>query len=446
MKEKKRKKIAVLFQCGFEYRSTLLSGLILELQENYEVIGFSRKCDSRYLKEYFHNYKINYIEFEDEVVEKNRSIIENYNLAARKARFRLLGIDNFNYFNEDRKIKVTDYVLGNKVIYKLFQYLARKINHVHYSSKRVQKLFKEHHVTDFILCGYMGTGAISFALNAKKLDINVWLIMNNWKNIYVNNFIPFRPKKIFTWNQQMSHKYSLLNTHIEKDNFIVSGNTVFDRFYNYKPCKNRIFYEKKYGFLNTQPILLYTMLSPEAYTNELESILLIDKLLDKIYTDPKTKPFLLLRRNPLDKINKLKIQENENVVYAENYYDDHSGKELMIQSEEGENEWMDLIFHSEILLNVASTVTLEALMLNTPVINIEFNGEGTTDKELKRFTNAPFYSSLKENKNIAICETILDMENSLKKFLNDKKKTIKIPGVVGPFDGNATKRIVEEIN
>ena len=73
---------------------------------------------------------------------------------------------------------------------------------------------------------------------------------------------------------------------------------------------------------------------------------------------------------------------------------------MLIQSEAGEIEWLDLLYHSKLNLSVPSTATLEFLTLNKKVYNIEFNANNEIDNRLKQFFNAGFYRDLFDDKRV----------------------------------------------
>jgi hypothetical protein len=237
------------------------------------------------------------------------------------------------------------------------------------------------------------------------------------------------------------------NTHIKATDIVVSGNPSFDRFFQYQPFHTKDYYAKKYKFDLNRPIILYSMISPKAYEGEKDSIELINKRLIEQYPEINHRPIIILRRNPIDETEaNEEYFSGDNVRYADNYFESSYDNAVFVQLNEGEIEWMDLLYHAHININVASTVTLEALMSNTPVINIEFDSTGEQNKHLSRYANAPFYQPLHGRKDVAIVQNIDECMEVIHAFLYEEVTIEKLYPILEYFDGKATQRILKEID
>jgi hypothetical protein len=74
--------------------------------------------------------------------------------------------------------------------------------------------------------------------------------------------------------------------------------------------------------------------------------------------------------------------------------------DLIVQSAEGEAEWLDLLQHCAMNLSVPSTVSLEFLTLNKPILNIAYNSKGEIDSRINQFFEAGFYFPLFETDSV----------------------------------------------
>ena len=89
-----------------------------------------------------------------------------------------------NYFKEDRKVKISDYVLGNKLINKLLGLYVRKKLSTYYIDTELKKIYEEKGITDLIIAGYPSSESITLATTASSIDSNVWLVINSWKDFH----------------------------------------------------------------------------------------------------------------------------------------------------------------------------------------------------------------------------------------------------------------------
>lgn len=436
--------IVVLF--GFETKNFFGSGLYEHLSKEHKVVVLRRNFPTKNFAEYIEKYNLDVVEI-DQKATKKRLRSEALFLASRRARQRIKNIENFNYFKADRERKVSDYILGNRLVYKMLGMRARAEVLQYYHDSDLEKIYERQGITDLIIAGYSSPESIALANTAIQNGRNVWLVINSWKDFYVNDLIPFTPTKTFVWSQQMRDKLLLSNSHISTFDIIVSGNPSFDRFFEYEPVHAKTYYGEKYNFDSKRPLILYSMISPKAYEHEKEIIELINQKLISLYPNKKQCPVIMLRRNPIDETPMDETYfSGDNVRYADNYFEGSYENAVFVQLDEGETEWMDLLYHSDININVASTVTLEALMMKTPVINVEFDSKGHRDVLLSRYAEAPFYKTLHNRRDVVIVHTLDICMDAIDRFLTENFVIEDVTLILERFDGQATQRILEEIN
>jgi len=436
--------LVVLF--GFETKNYFESGLFKKLVEKYKVVVLKRNFKSKNFDAFIEKYDLDVVEF-DEAQFNNPTKVQELYTASRKARQRINGGENFNYFKADRDTKFSDYILGNFFTNSLLKQFSEYSLDKNAVDKYIEKVYKEYKVTDLLMAGYSSKSALSLARTAQKNGLNIWLTINSWKDFFVNSYIPFNPTKIFSWNEGMKKQIVSLNSHIEQNSIEVVGNLSFDRFYNYTPVNSIDYYSTKYGFNKNRPIILYTMISPRAYPHEKDIIELINKRLIEKFEDEEQRPIIVLRSNPIDETELVNsYYTGNNVVYADNYFDASYKNAVFCQLGEGENEWLDLLHYCKLNINVASTVTLEALLMNKPVINIEFSPSGKKDQELSRYSSAPFYKPLLNRKDVSIIDNIDDCINQIIEYKDGNTKVEDLSSILVNLEQNTTDAILGTIS
>jgi len=435
--------LVVLF--GFETKNYFESGLFNKLKKEYKVIVLKRNFQSKNFDEFIKKYNLEVIEF-DEAQFKNPTKIQELYIASRKAQQRISGVKNFNYFKADRDIKFSDYILGNCFTNSLLKEFSEYSLDNNAVDKVIEKVYKEYQVTDLLMAGYSSKSAASLARTAQKYGLNIWLTINSWKDFFVNSYIPFTPTKIFSWNKEMKKQILSLNSHINPDSVEVVGNLSFDRFYNYQPVNSIDYYSIKYHFNKKRPIILYTMISPRAYPYEKDIIELINKKLINKFKDEEYRPLIVLRSNPIDETELIdSYYTGNNVVYADNYFDASYKDAVFCQLPEGEIEWLDLLYYSKLNINIASTVTLEALLMHKPVINIEFSSSGKKDEELSRYSNAPFYKPLLNREDVSIVDNIDDCINQIIDYKDRNIKIEDLSSILVDLEKNTADKVIDFI-
>ena len=411
-----KKKIGIFIQWGFhELRSVILSGLAKELNSKYEAVIYTFDKDSKLYQSYLDEAGCKYKYLDKNLFKLPISKIDSINQSIRKAYMRINGVGNFRNYAKPKDLSPLDFLKGNKLVWNVFSFLTRKNLPAKYKHNELISFFKKEGLTDILMVGYSNINNQVIAFSAQAANIKVWSLVNSWKDLYTNDFVSFTPDGLFTWSDNMSKNYVAHNPHL-KDKVITIGNPAFDIFYNFKPINAISFYENKYGIKQSAKIFVYTMINPVVTQAEHLTIELIHKSLT---LQLKSAWHLLIRKNPLHSdTNYLKLEKLENLSFMQHYWEWDANKDLAVQEKEGEIEWYDMIYYSTCNISVASTVSMEFLILNKPVINISFNETGMEDENLKRFSEAPYYKNLCNEPNVLIANNITDFNQIIINFTN----------------------------
>ena len=108
--------MAVLY--GFETKKFFGSGIYDDLSSKHQVVVIKRNFPSENFSEYVESYSL---EVESLNIEGkgDRFYIEKLHTSSRRARHRLRGLGNFNYFVSDKKKGFRDYLIGNLLVNRL---------------------------------------------------------------------------------------------------------------------------------------------------------------------------------------------------------------------------------------------------------------------------------------------------------------------------------------
>lgn len=440
----KNKKFAFLINFGIEYRNFILSDLISDLSKDYETVVLRKNIENKNFDEYIKEYKINELIIEKTLLDKKRGFFERIFHSIRQSFLKVKNIGNFRNYNEkSNKKTIKDYVKANFItynIFKLFTFLEIKNNYI---DSNIQNILKNEGITDILISGYASQGSIAFATNAIKANLRVWVFVNSWKDFYVNDFVPFIPNGLFLWSQEMKDIYSLTNTHINNSIMHSSGNIVFDKFFNPKINYSKIFYSQKYMFDENSKILLYSMLDPDRYTNEIKIIELISNRLKETSNFNFT---ILVKKNPFDLTQNVEnyFLNSKNIKVLEHFSNRDKENDFFVQSLSGEKEWLDILYYCNLNIGAASTVALEALMMDKPVITIGFNNKGNSDDFLINIADAAFYKKLLEREDVFLAKSLDESIDMIDNILSDKQINNRtLPKIIGKFDGNAKNKILK---
>jgi hypothetical protein len=396
---------------GIELRNFIFSDLSSSLAEFSQVSVITHQT-AEILKAELEKRKINLIKIHDKrIISKSRRKLESYFLSTRRARLRLKGHEVFNLWKVSTSKRTKDYFIGNTLVYKLMQYLSFIDNKKYYYDNNIAELIITNKITDIIIQGYFTPENMTIAITAKKLGCKVWVINWSWKDVFINEYIPFTPNGFFTWSENLKSLYQEFNSQIHPDIIKVIGNISYDRMFNYKPVKPVSYYAKKYNFDSNLPIIIYTMVHPNIFGNE---HLIVKEIADNLSKEC-CNFVILMKPNPMDNdwSRFKKVEINNKLITLENlwYYDKESDFNMI--TEEGQTEWLDLIYYSCANLSVASTVTIEYLIMRRPVLNVLFDEHNNLQNEFLRLFNSPFYQITHKREDVIGCKSIEDVSSGL---------------------------------
>lgn len=419
----KKPKIAILLEFGFhEIKKYIHSGFAIELSKEFDIVWFAKEKGSKEFHDYFTSTGFPLVYFEEKDFNKEPTSIENYNQIIRR---NWAANNNTGGFHNYRKVRTKSFktaFYGNSLAKFIFEKITiRQIERVYYSSK-IEKQLNDNSIDALLLTGY-SCFAKSFVTTAISMNKKVHYLVNSWKDLYINNFIPFRSlTTLFVWSEQMKFDFKYHMPYLKNANFVVSGNPTFDLLLNATPNQNREFYSEKYKLSLNSKWILYTMMPVGLVLDEIETIIFTAKEIQKHFSSEEIN--ILVRKNPThNQVDFKNMELPQNLKIADYYCTFDKEKDMITQSIEGEKEWIDLLLHSELNLSVPSTVTLEFLVLNKPVLNIEYNSKNEIDKRITQFFEAGYYKPLFTNKQVERCQNISELIYNIENSVQSTKPT-----------------------
>lgn len=416
-------KLAILLEFGFhEFKKYIHSGFASELGRDFDVFWFAMDRGNKEFDTHFKATGFPVVYFYDSDFKQAPSKIESYNQAVRRNWMVNNDVGLFHNYKLVRRKSLKSRIIGNNLFKIIFEKIALKAQQRIFS-ERIGSEFINKKIDKLIFTGYNSHFTKNVIATADRLNVELYYLVNSWKDVFTNNFIPTKSIKYsFVWNEDMTKQFLYHMPYLKEESHVISGNTSFDILINFKPFEDKAFYCNKYSLSEKSDWIYYTMMPPGIVNNEIETILYTAKNLLRVYGNSKQ---LLIRRNPNHDKNEFNQMElPENIRLTEHYCNFDAQNDMLIQSDEGEKEWLDLLYYSELNLSVPSTATLEFLMLDKKVYNIEFNAENKIDDRLKQFFNAGFYRDLFDDKKVF---RIKNIEQLIEKIdapnLKEKPKT-----------------------
>ncbi len=222
---------------------------------------------------------------------------------------------------------------------------------------------------------------------AKKRRIPSVGFPNSWDSIPKESNPWVLPDKLMVWNDIMKQQAQHFLGYKEQDVFVV-GVPQYDEYLFKTSTLPEADYKAQKRIPSGFKIITYTCGHPKFFVDEED---FIKDLISMVEKGTFGDVVLILRLHPRYNIEQYKkifshrpqvFFDEANAASAATYADDWSREDSITQ-------YVNLIYHSDVVINLASTVTLDAAIFNRPVINVAYDLKPAS----YWFANARYYES-----------------------------------------------------
>jgi hypothetical protein len=429
--------IGIVLEFGFhEIKKYITNGFATALSEHFKIVWIARDKQSPAFNAYFENTEGTLVFFPDDLIVTSPN---KWELRNKRIRSEWMLSHNQGAFHNHKRLAKQSFkstLIGTNLLKKIAEKRTLKSIPHHYHSPETAHFLKEIGIQILFTTGTQSPFAKTLIANANCLSIPCYYLINSWKDLYIDNFIPFTKfKAIFTWDQEMTHAYREHLPYLPSDQYIATGNPTFDVLKNLEPLHDIHYYQNKYNFTENQRIILYTMMPVGIAKDEMDTVRFIAEQLANSSPDI----CLLVRKNPTHTNTDFTSETfPENMRICEHFCAYDAERDMITQSKEGEQEWLDLLAYSEANISVPSTVTLEFLALNKRVYNCHFNAKNEIDERLDQFFDAGFYRPLIQQQKVMDCSRIEQLLTALKQKstnTHQMERSLAIPAIVNELVG-----------
>jgi CDP-glycerol glycerophosphotransferase (TagB/SpsB family) len=217
---------------------------------------------------------------------------------------------------------------------------------------------------------------------ARRARVRSIAVDLSWDNL-TNKFLPPRQvDRLVLWNASMREEAQALHRY-DADRIAVAGVPQFDSYFR-EARSSRDEFCRRVGLDPSRRIVTLATIPKSKYGHHQ---FVIDHLLDAIASGAIGEPAdLLVRLHPRDQADQYDRYRGRPHVVVEKAFRQtrtRSGDGMDVDfMAENTRHLADTLYHSDVVLNVASTLAIEASIFDTPVINIGFDGEPGSNQAL----------------------------------------------------------------
>jgi hypothetical protein len=417
-----KRTLGVIIDEGFHsFKKYVLSDFVHKLSRDFNIIFISHKIHSDVINKFLvkTGFSILYIDHFDYVQSQKK--IEIYNRSVRDSWMINNEFGSFHNYRKINKKNLKSLLIGNEYFKIILEKITLFYNKNVYYDFLLSKIFKDYSITDILSTNSLSTFSKVTMITANREKLKTWFLINSWKDLYVNNFLSFDfLDGLFVWDKKMKKDYISHMSYLNPKKIYVTGNPTFDIYLKDTSIKNKTYYSEKYNINHKAKWVLFSMMPPGLYNNEINIVKFIGFHLLKHFSEQEL--VIIVRKNPNHDENDFVNQDiPKNTRIADHYctYDKDTG--IIVQSIEGEEEWVDLVKISDMNISVPSTVTNEFLLFNKTVLNIAFDEHGEPNEKITQHFESGFYKPLfTSNHNVIKCNTINDLLDNIKRLMISK--------------------------
>lgn len=216
---------------------------------------------------------------------------------------------------------------------------------------------------------------------AKKLGIPTIAYIPSWDNVTTKNRMLFKYDGYVVWSDQIKKELHEVYPYTKNKPTYIVGAPQYDIF------KQEKFYQSREEFCQEQklradlPIIVYAVGSPNFLQEHHGAI----DFAKRVAAGELGNVQVLVRPHPIHDNAELKEVFEKFGPSVRLQHTPNAGKKVFERSQDENQitEWVNTFKHADVVVNLSSTVTIDAALFDRPVVNLDFDPQpGQPDQEL----------------------------------------------------------------
>lgn len=286
---------------------------------------------------------------------------------------------------------------------------------------------------------------------AKKLGIPTLAYVPSWDNITTKNRMLFDYDGYIVWNEQGREELLDFYPRARNRPVYVIGAPQFDIFYQER------FYQSREEFCAGQsldpniPIVVYAIGSPNFLQESHGAVHFAKRVADGHLGNIQ----VLIRPHPIHDNAEMRELFTHLGPRVRLQQTPNAGKELnkRTQDEGQVVEWVNTFRHADVVVNLSSTVTIDAAIFDKPVVNLDFDPQpGARDQQLIKDINHLWkhFKPIAESGGVWLVNDLEEMETAVTTYLKTpelhrEQRRWVVEHVCGFADGKCGERLANAI-
>ena len=286
---------------------------------------------------------------------------------------------------------------------------------------------------------------------AKKLGIPTLAYIPSWDNITTKNRMLFKYDGYLVWSEQTKKELREVYQYTKNQPVYVVGAPQYDIFKQVKFHQSREEFCRQQNLNPEIPLIVYAIGSPNFLKEHHGAI----ALAERIGRGELGKVQMLVRPHPIHDNAELHDFFDKFAPHVRLQQTPNAGKSVAERSQDEAQivEWVNTFRHAEVIVNLSSTVTIDAALFDHPVVNLDFDPQpDKSDQELIKDINHKWnhFQPIAESGGVWLVNDTDETVGAVKKYLNNPhlhhdKRRWMTQYVCGYTDGKCGARMAYAI-
>lgn len=286
---------------------------------------------------------------------------------------------------------------------------------------------------------------------SKNLKIPTLAYIPSWDNVSTKNRMVFKYDGFVVWNEQTKRELNDFYPYTKDRPVYVIGAPQFDVFHQTRYRTSREDFCAQHKLDPNLPVIVYAIGSPNFLNERHGAEYLAKRVVEGHLGDVQ----LLVRPHPIHDNAEMRALFDRYSPRVCLQQSPNAGKQLSLRTQDEDQiiEWVNTFRHADVVVNLSSTVTIDAAIFDKPVVNLDFDPQpGQADQELIKDINHKWshFQPIAESGGVWLVNDFDEMEYAISSYLkspdlhkNERKWIVET--VCGYKDGNCGKRMADAI-
>jgi hypothetical protein len=386
-------------------------------------------------------------EFPHNYLRRLNEFVWDYRLRLPSRMSMMRHVRNKQHTNLLRALKIPAWLLALLRAESLLENNLEKLLLTYPRSAEAEKRLRELQPSVIITTGPFQFEQPGIFAAAKKLGIPTLAFVPSWDNITTKNRMVFKYDGYIVWSEQLKKELHEIYPYTRKQPVYVVGAPQYDIL-----LQNR-FYLAREEFCRQQnlqpelPLIVYSLGSPNFLKEHHGAI----DLAARIVRGELGKVQMLVRPHPIHDNAELEDDFEKFAPRVRLQRTPNAGRCLNERSQDEAQitEWVNTFRHADVVVNLSSTVTVDAAFFNRPVVNLDFDPQpGASDQKLINDINHRWnhFKPVAESGGVWLVKNFDETANAVRNYLKNPnlhkaKRRWIMEYVCGHLDGKSGERM-----